>query len=1106
MSERLLAPDHAARQRVIAERARNVLLDAGAGGGKTSLLVARLLDLVVPSDSARPALAMERSAAVTFTRRAAGELSTRIRESLLALLAEEPPETQRAAQARTALTALDTAAIGTIHSVADRLLRRYPLEAGLSPAYELCDDITPLVAETFADLHDACESGTLARELPSDAFPPSVLAETEATFRATFEAGFSLDVADRTQFNTEPGLPDLLAAWIQQRDRTPATVAVPAFPRAAFAALCAQFQHSARAFGGASPGVRWLHRMADLLDDIGADADPVTLYARLARPLGKPPKFQKAKHFDGAREPWDFYNLYKGGSQRPPKPGTTGTTGTRGKASEDSLRDRLMAPLEQQMAIRLARARPVALALYEQVKARHRAADQVDLLIKLRDVLRDHPPVRLAMQGLFDHIFVDEFQDTDPLQAEILLFLSEDGARATQWQDIEAAPGRLTLVGDPQQSVYRFRRADLRVYDTVREVLLRGGCLRETLTANFRSDPSLIAWCNARFADIFGHADSGGVAHAPMEPGRSTAGGARGARVRILSLDIPAKESVDITRAREARAIASHLHELVEGGACIIPDPRDGAPRPLRYGDIAVLAVTTTKLRLLLEAFDDAGVPSVASGGTLFAGDPLHRRFVLALCALANPLDGPAQASLALAPFTAVSLEEWGIHRTGGVAPGAVEAQALIDDVRRRAQSQPLGATLRALLEETAIERVVSREPNGAVRLARLRDFALELEVRALRDGHDLPTLAAAVREWADDPPQVSPAPLPDSDAVQVMSIHQAKGLEWPVVVVWDSRHKMDDTPRRVAWRVTHDDRAWAVAVGPLKWEEPAGGKILAYEKEQDRAERRRLLYVAVTRAREWLILTRGGAESDLKFIPNYLLNASPPGSIEDVVVTFATRTAPVAVTADGNGWHVARAAWTAEASAAVSAHDVPQAVAAAAGVSDIADATHRRHGAVFGTTVHQALGLLLAGRAPNAAAAVAQAANIAGLQAALTGDAIADVTRALATLREAGYTELPAGQCRLEYALGGRDANGAHLLHGFADLVARTHTSVDILDFKTDAPPSANGASITASYPAYAAQVRLYAQLLRDSGVAGLLPIRAGLLFSADGSLHWVD
>ena len=895
MSGRPLAPDHAARERVIAERARNVLLDAGAGGGKTSLLVARLLDLVAPADSALPALALDRIAAVTFTRRAAGELSTRIRESLLALLAEEPPETHRAAQARDALTALDTAAIGTIHSVADRLLRRYPLEAGLSPAYELRDDIAPLVAETFADLHDACESGTLARVLPADAFSAAVLAEAEATFRATFEAGLSLDAADRTQFNTEPGLPDLLEGWIQQRDREPATVAVPPFPRAAFAALCAQFQHSVRAFGGTAPGVRWLHRMADLLDDIGADADPVTLYARLAGTLGKPPKFQKAKHFDGARDPWDFYNRYKGGSTN---------TGKSGKVSEESLRDRLMAPLEQQLAMRLARARPVALALYEQVKTRHRAADQVDLLIKLRDVLRDYPRVRIAMQGLFDHIFVDEFQDTDPLQAEILLFLSEDGARATRWQDIDVAAGRLTLVGDPQQSIYRFRRADLRVYDTVRDTLLRGGCLRETLTANFRSDPSLIAWCNARFADIFGHPDSGGVAHAAMEPGRSGVGGALGARVRILSLDIPAKEPVDMTRAREARAMASHLRELVEGGACIIPDPRDGTPRPLRYGDIAVLAVTTTKLRLLLEAFDDAAVPSAASGGTLFAGDPLHRRFVLALCALANPLDGPAQASLALAPFTAVSLEEWGIHRTGGVAPRAVEAQALIDDVRVRAQSQPLGATLRALLEETAVERVVSREPNGAVRLARLRDFALELEVRALRDGHDLQTLAAAVREWADDPPQVSPAPLPDSDAVQVMSIHQAKGLEWPVVALWDSRHKMDDIPRRVAWRVTHDSRAWALSVGPLKWEEPADGKILAYEKEQDRAERRRLLYVAVTRAREWLILTRGGAESDLKFIPNYLLNGSSPGSIEDVVVTIGETSVAAAAAEAGNGWH----------------------------------------------------------------------------------------------------------------------------------------------------------------------------------------------------------
>lgn len=1089
MSPRPLAPDHAARQRVIAERDRNVLLDAGAGGGKTSLLVDRLLDLVAPADSTARAVPMDRIAAVTFTRRAAGELSTRVRQALLALLSEEPPSSVRASRAREALNALDGASLGTIHSVADRLLRRFPLEAGLSPAFELREDISSLVHETFAELHDVCEAGALADALgDAHGFDATTIAETEATFRAAFEAGLSLDPADRTRFNTEAGLPDLLEGWVVQRDRDPALPSAPPFPRAAFAAACTQFQTGARECGGTAAGVRWLHRMADLLDDAELDSDPVLLYARLARSLGRPPKFQKARHFDGAKDAWEFFKAF---------------TGDPKKKAEPSLRDRLMAPLEQQMAVRLARARPVTLALYECVKTRHRAADQVDLLVKLRDVVRDNLEARRALQGMFDHIFVDEFQDTDPLQAEILLYLCENGARATDWRDIAVRSGVLTLVGDPQQSIYRFRRADLRVYDSVREILQRGGCLRETLTANFRSDPALIAWCNARFADIFAQAESGGIAHAPMEAGRP--GGIAGPRVQVLSLEIPPKEPVDVTRGREATALARHLRALVDDGTCIIPDPRDGALRPLRFGDIAVLAVSTPKLPLLLDAFDRAGIPSTVSGGTLFAGDPLHRRFVLAVCALADSNDGPAYASLAQAPFTGVSLEEWAALRAGEDVPRAAAAAAWIDSLRRAARTQPIGATLRGLIEESALERVVAREPNGAVRLARLRDFALELELRALREGYDLSALAASIRDWPDEPPQITPAPLPDADAVQVLTIHQAKGLEWPVVVLWDSRHKIDDQPRRTAWRVTQDDRAWALAVGPLKWEEPAGSAIMKYEQEQDRAERRRLLYVAATRAREGLIVTRGGAESDLKFLSNYLINASPPGSVEDIVA-LTEQLAPrvAAAQARDDGFAARAAAWNAAAERAATPRGVPSTVTAAAHAGEAATTSHR-YGAVFGIVVHGALGLLLTRRVADAAHAVSRAAAAARLDASLLPAALADVTRTMATLHEAGYPALPADRLRCEYALAGLSENGEALWHGVADVVAVTPRSVDVLDFKTDAPPAAGSASLDRQFPAYVTQVRAYVRLLRESGVTGLLPIRAGLLFTADGTLHWV-
>ncbi len=1083
MSGRRGAPDQAIRDAVIAERARNVLLDAGAGGGKTSLLVARLVDLVAPSDAACLPIAIERIAAVTFTRRAAGELALRVRQALLAVLADAAREPRRAALAADALAALDTAAIGTIHSVADRLLRRFPLEAGLSPAFTLQDDIESLVAETFAMLHDACEAGALSALVDTDV-DAALVREAEDTFRAAFEARLPLEPADVTRFNAQLGLSDLLRAWIEQRDRTPAAPALPAFARAAFAGMVAQFRRGAGELAGTTPGVRWFKRMCDVLDDISLDDDAIALYAQMAHTLGRPPAYKKGDHFDNDRDAWAFYKLYT----------------DKAKTGEESLRDRLMAPLEAEMAARLARARPVALALYERVKARHRVADQVDLLVKLRDVLRDHLDVRRALQERFAHIFVDEFQDTDPLQAEILLYLCEDGQRAREWREVRVAPGRLTVVGDPQQSIYRFRRADLRVYDAVRDVLARGDCLHATLSANFRSDPALIDWCNASFAEIFAQAESGGIAHAPMRAGRPAGGDAP--RVRILTVELGApKEPVRLTRAREAECLAATLRGLVDGGATQIADPRDGALRPMRYGDIAVLALTTTSLRLLLDAFDRAGIPFTASGGTLFTGEPLHRRFALALCALADPDDGPAMASLAQAPFSAVSLAEWAAWRAQQPSPRAAAVDAWIADLRATARTQPVGATVRALLERTACERVVATLPNGAVRLARLRDFALELEVHALRHGFDLAALAADIRPWAETPPAVTPAPLSETAAVHVLTVHQAKGLEWPVVALWDARRKLDDQPRRTAWRVTPDDRAWALSVGGLTWEEPRGGAILQFEKEQDRAERRRLLYVAVTRAREMLIVPRVGAETSLRFVPNYLLAASPPESVGEIAPLHVPAPAdrqpePRAAEED----ETSHTAWRDAAARAVVPRAVPISVTAFAHRDDPPRAG--RHGAWFGSVVHRAIAATFTRRAPDAVTAVARADALQQLGTVARADAAADVVRACAALQ--GYASLPDGGVRFEYALAGWGEAGAALLHGVADFVAVTAASIDLVDFKTDTPP--DGEAFGDGYAHYVAQVREYARLLRESGVAGLRPVRAGLLFTADGMLRWID
>src|SRR4029077_7574428 len=139
----------------------------------------------------------------------------------------------------------------------------------------------------------------------------------------------------------------------------------------------------------------------------------------------------------------------------------------------------LVDPLDRWLGTRIARMREVVAALYERVKEERGVLDQLDLLVTLMDLLPDDPAVRRQLQALFAHVFVDEFQDTDPLQCEIVFFLCEAGARARTWDTVQLTPGKLTIVGDPKQSIYRFRRADIAMYGRATERLVAGAALEQ---------------------------------------------------------------------------------------------------------------------------------------------------------------------------------------------------------------------------------------------------------------------------------------------------------------------------------------------------------------------------------------------------------------------------------------------------------------------------------------------------------------------------------------------------------------------------------------------------------------------------------------------------
>lgn len=1112
---RRAAPDEAQRRAAITERARNVLVDAGAGTGKTTILVDRLVEMLAPA-SGGPAIPIGRIAAITFTRKAAGELRLRIRERLLEALASVPSGSPRDGRLRDALAGLDTAHVGTIHGFADRLLRLKPVEAGLSPSHEIAEDEGDqgaLVGETVEVLLQAVESGTLAAELAGTGAAGRA-EEATRTILDALEADLKAESRE-TEWKIYYGLDALVGGFIRQRDVPPPDAEPAGFDAEGFRAAADAFVRAATPVRVGSPGADWILRTAEVLSQLRERDDAVGVFRELRRQLGQAPREVTKKHtFGGDDEAWKVWKAFKEGKE-PVRP----------------LADALRAPLDRWMATRLARIFPVVIALYEWVKARRRQLDQLDLLVKLRDLLRDDLASRGEYQKMFDHVFVDEFQDTDPLQAEIVLFLCEREPVARRWEDIALAEGKLTLVGDPKQSIYRFRRADVLMYDRVRALVARGPHLEATLSASFRGVPPLIAWCNDRFARVLGVSPdrrrfdpvTGTVFQQPLEPGRE---GDPSPAVHVLPFEFGdgARHLVDDYRQLEGRVLARYLRWLVELSGTRIVDPLDGRPRAVRYGDIAVLAVSTWGLGLLFPRLDAEGIPYASRGGTLFLEDPFHRQFLLGLRAIADRDDGVAEAALFRPPFFAV--DPLDLLRERAAAGGAAHDEAilrvraareLVGQLRTDRAGRPVGATARDLLEGTAFARAIARGPNGAQRLARLRELCLVLEQLAAREGLDYDAATARLREWVERPVQLDPPHPVGAEAVQVLTVHQAKGLEFPVVALWDGKGLWDPRPQGGPWRMEREGGGWALDLDGLGWEEPEALGIGETDRKYLAAERRRVVYVAATRARDILILPKAGVVAPGRYVLGDLLADAPPHLVrgvdeyvdgnepewagQDPAEVERDRPDVARVEHDVDEWWRQAAAESARrrfqpASVTGEAH-------AASNVGDAADASPKRRegrfGDAFGSAVHAAIGLVLK-RDVAAEEAVRRAARRIGLDDHLA-EAVADVERAVAALSAEGLVRQPAVDLRLEYPIA--EAHEGRLLVGHVDLVAAGDNRIDVIDFKTDVPPDG---PVERAYPEYVVQLRTYGRMVEAAGIAGGRRLRCGLLFTADGAMRWVD
>jgi ATP-dependent helicase/nuclease subunit A len=1094
-------PDAAARDAAIRERARNVLVDAGAGTGKTTLIVARVVDMVAPADPRVEPVRLERLAVVTFTRRAAGELRYRLRQRLLAALRDAPAE-PRAERLRRALGVVDTAYVGTIHSFADRLLRRFPAEARLSPGYEIAEETDELVREVYDRLVHAAQNGRLAEAL-GDRDPGRVpLAEVEETVRTVQASGLRMETREHAH-GEWVGLDRLVEGMIGTRD-------VPWVPGAwtpDVDRLRATARRWAAALAGApaaSRGGRWLRAAAARLGEAAKAPSLPELFRAVHEVLRRFPVYQKARDFDGDRDGWNAYKSFRDG------------------------RGDLVDPLHRWMGTRIARVREAVVALYERVKEERGVVDQLDLLLKLRDLLRRHPEARRSLQTLFAHVFVDEFQDTDPLQCEVVFFLCEDGAAARDWREVRLRPGSVTVVGDPKQSIYRFRRADVLMYAEAHRMLRAQGALTVRLVTSFRSRPRLLALVNRQFGRLFGEVSgderfdpaTGRVRYEALaaDPRAADPGPA------VEVLPYAGAGGAPLTadgRAIEAEVLARRIRHVVATRRPV-RDPETRVERPARYGDVAVLAHVTLNVGLLLSAFERLGIRYSAHGGTLFLSDPLVRRYLLALRAIADPSDGVAEAALLRPPFFALDLLDLVSARLDGEADAAArarldDARALVRELRRDRARRPPIETAVDLIERTALGRAAATGPNGKQALETLYHVAYELGRRAAAERLDYDGASRRLRDWVTHPVKLDPPEALDPDAVRVLTIHQAKGLEFPVVALWDG---FAEKQSRVAvtWKVARTANGIALALEGLETELPPGSGLLAAEKAQAAHERERLYYVAMTRARDLLIVTEPRLQRDGDKILPVVLNEVDPGHVErveeyrpDAVPAWAAGDAPpaglVGDAAIARAIARAQAAFAAAAPAALRGIAVPVKVtrlaqetpapeaddeAADVAGERAAKAEGSRFGRTFGTVVHRAIELGLGGAAGDARDWVRRAAREHGLAERLD-DAADDVQRGLAAVRA-----LAGGRPVLSEVPVVLPLDGGRMGVGVIDAVVAGDGETLVLDFKSDAP------SETVP-PNYRRQLEAYVAALR-AAVGEVGTVRPGLVFTATGAVAWVD
>lgn len=835
--------DEAARRRIRTSLDESLLVEAAAGTGKTSELVRRLVSLLETGRAQSSQIV-----AVTFTRKAAGELKLRLREELDRTRAQISDLTS-ASNLERAIAQLEEARIGTIHSFCADLLRERPVEARVDPDFE------ELSEEEAPRIFDKAFRGWIEQKLIDT--PPGL---SRALSRFQSRPSFFTPVSPLDSIKS--------VGWklLEWRDYQKKWRREPFEREAQIDCLIDRVRLLSE--------LSWKSKnwYDDLRKGLRPVRDLVTWINRAER--------EKSRDYDRLE---GLLVSLLGDMKRPANQRKGRGSFAEGVPRQDVivLRDELVGKLEEfkvaadgDLAAALQGEMQELTLLYEEFKSRAGKLDFVDLLLRARNLIRDDHQIRGYFQERFSHIFLDEFQDTDPVQVELLLLLSADDPEETNWRRVRPRQGKLFLVGDPKQSIYRFRRADVLLYQEVKRVLRDGGAGLVHLTKSFRSVRPIQQLVNAGFeSEMTGDPTSGQPDYVPLDEYRT----APVEQPSIVVLPVPRPYGFrDIANYAIERslpeAVGAFIEWLVAESDWTVADPEQPEKR---------IAISPRHICILFRRFvswgsditrgytrslESRGVSHVLVGSRSFHEREEVETVRTAVTAIEWPDDelsvfAALRGSLFWVPDSLLlrfRSQLGPLHPFRPVPAGldpalqpVVDSLKILAKLHRERNTRSAVETINELLNLTRAHAGFALRPAGHQVLAnvqRICDRSRSFE----SDGTSFRAFVEFLQQEADQSTSAEAPVLEEGvEGVRLMTVHGAKGLEFPVVILADPTCKQSSA--RPDKFVDNKEGIAAFSVmGCAPWD------LIDHQREEqvrDAAEGVRIAYVAATRARDLLVV-----------------------------------------------------------------------------------------------------------------------------------------------------------------------------------------------------------------------------------------------------------